>query len=75
MPEEKVSAELEKAFTDHYKSKLLVIAERFNFYKRGQAAAESLADYQAAVSYDYRPGPVSFEASRTRPYKIDFSLA
>ena len=49
LPKEKGFDELEKALTDHYEPKPLVIAERFNFYKRGQAAGESLADYQAEL--------------------------
>ena len=49
LPKEKSYADLEKALTDHYEPKHLIIAERFNFYKRGQAAGESLADYQAEL--------------------------
>ena len=49
LPKEKSYADLEKALTNHYEPKPLVIAERFNFYKREQAVGESLADYQAEL--------------------------
>ena len=49
LPKEKSYADLEKALTDHYEPKPLIIAERFNFYKREQAAGESLTDYQAEL--------------------------
>ena len=49
LPKEKSYAYLEKALMDHYEPKPLVIAERLDFYKRGQAVGESLADYQAEL--------------------------
>ena len=41
LPKEKGYKELEKVLKEHYEPKPLVIAERFHFYKRGQAAGVS----------------------------------
>ena len=49
LPKEKSYKELKKVLKEHYEPKPLVIAKRFHFYKRGQAAGESLADYQAEL--------------------------
>ena len=49
LPKEKGYKKLEKVLKEHYEPKPLVIAERFHFYKQGQAAGESLADYQAEL--------------------------
>ena len=50
LPKDKSLKDLEKLLKDHFEPKPLVIAERFQFYKRVQAAGESLADYLAESS-------------------------
>ena len=49
LPKNKSLKDLEKLLKDHFEPKPLVIAERFRFYKRVQAAGESLADYLAEL--------------------------
>ena len=49
LPKDKSLKDLEKLLKDHFEPKPLVIAERFRFSKRVQAAGESLADYLAEL--------------------------
>ena len=49
LPKDKPLKDLEKLLKDHFEPKPLIIAERFRFYKRAQAAGESLADYLAEL--------------------------
>ena len=48
-PKDKTYAELVEKLRAHFQPKPLVIAERFNFYRRVQAAVESIADFVAAL--------------------------
>lgn len=41
--------ELQKALKDHYEPQTVVVAERFHFYQRQQAAGESISDYVAEL--------------------------
>ena len=49
LPREKTYEEITAALMKHYEPKRAVIAERFHFHKRNQAAGESMADYEAAL--------------------------
>ena len=49
LPKEKSYAELEAKLKAHFQPKPLVIAERFRFYQRTQAAGESALDYIAEL--------------------------
>ena len=48
-PASKSFAELQKALTDHFEPKPLVIAERFYFHQRTQGANESVLEYVAEL--------------------------
>ena len=48
-PSTKSLAEISVILRKHYEPKRAVIAERFYFYKRDQAAGESIADFDAAL--------------------------
>ena len=76
LPKEKSYDDLEKALTNHYEPKLLLITKRFNFslYKRGKATGESLADYQAELRRWARRTS-EFGSFLNEPYEIDLSLA
>lgn len=49
VPKDKSLEELKDILTAHFEPKALVIAERFRFYRRNQAAGESVADFVAAL--------------------------
>ena len=49
LPKDKTYAELEAVLKAHFQPKPLVIAERFRFYRRSQAAGESALDYIAEL--------------------------
>ena len=48
-PKDKTYNELVEKLKAHFEPKPLVIAERFNFYRRVQASGESVADFVAAL--------------------------
>ena len=48
-PADKTFAELQKALTDHFEPKPLVIAERFYFHQRAQGTNESVLEYVAEL--------------------------
>ena len=48
-PAAKTFAELQKALTDHFEPKPLVIAERFYFHQRTQGTNESVLEYVAEL--------------------------
>ena len=57
-PKDKTYTELEAVLKAHFQPKPLLIAERFRFYQRNQAAGESVLDYVAelrrlAISCDF----------------------
>ena len=49
LPKDKALKDLEKLLKEHFEPRPLVIAECFQFYKRPQAAGESLAEYLAEL--------------------------
>ena len=49
LSKDKALNDLEKLLKEHFEPKPLMIAERFRFYKRPQAAGESLAEYLAEL--------------------------
>ena len=49
LPQDNTFDELEDALQKHFEPKPLVIAERFHFHKRAQAAGKSIADYMAEL--------------------------
>ena len=48
-PSEKTFAELKQVLEGHYKPKKVVIAERFRFHRRSQAAGESVMEFFAKL--------------------------
>ncbi len=49
LPKDKTYKELEAVLKAHFQPKPLIIAERFRFYQRSQAATESVLDYIAEL--------------------------
>ena len=47
LPKDKTYDELVTVLKNHFQPKPLIIAERFRFYKRSQAAGESVQDFEA----------------------------
>ena len=48
-PKDKSFKELTEQLTSHFEPKPLVIAERFNFYRRSQQSGETIAEYVAGL--------------------------
>ena len=49
LPSTKSLAEISAVLRSHFEPKRAIIAERFHFHKRDQAAGESIADFDAAL--------------------------
>ena len=48
-PSTKTFKQISEALESHYEPQCVIIAERFHFYKRDQAAGESIAEFDAAL--------------------------
>ena len=48
-PSSKTFKQISEARVNHYEPQRVIIAERFHFHKRDQAAGESIADFDAAL--------------------------
>jgi len=48
-PSSKTFKQISEALVNHYEPQRVIIAERFHFHKRDQAAGESIADFDAAL--------------------------
>ena len=48
-PSERTLAELRTALSTHFEPKRVVVAERFHFYRRNQAAGESISEFVAEL--------------------------